>query len=120
MSRVGKKPIPVPKGVTVAVATGTTGRSDSPEGRAFKSVAEAAALGAWWPFVLMTVLVWGLLPRILLLLFGAWRRRLAATAAWFLAVASCAVLRLGRQVEDRAGNRRRFHCAQGPGLALDA
>jgi hypothetical protein len=41
------------------------------------SVAEAAALGAWWPFVLMTILVWGLAPRLLLLVFGSWRRRLA-------------------------------------------
>lgn len=41
------------------------------------SIAEAAALGAWWPFVLMTILVWGLLPRIGLLLLGLWRRRLA-------------------------------------------
>ena len=41
------------------------------------TVSEAAALGAWWPFVLMTILVWGLVPRILLLLLGVWRRRLA-------------------------------------------
>jgi len=34
---------------------------------------EAAALGTWWPFVLMTVLVWGLLPRVLLLWLGQWR-----------------------------------------------
>lgn len=39
------------------------------------SVAEAAALGAWWPFVLMTILVWGLLPRVILLLLGVWRRQ---------------------------------------------
>ena len=44
------------------------------------SVAEAAALGAWWPFVLMTILVWGLAPRLGLLLFGVWRRRLAVRA----------------------------------------
>ncbi len=41
------------------------------------SVAEAAALGAWWPFVLMTILVWGLAPRLVLLLLGLWRRRVA-------------------------------------------
>ncbi|TNF79054.1 MAG: DUF2868 domain-containing protein [Gammaproteobacteria bacterium] len=41
------------------------------------SVTEAAALGAWWPFVLMTILIWGLAPRLLLLGFGSWRRRLA-------------------------------------------
>jgi hypothetical protein len=40
------------------------------------TVDEAAALGAWWPFVLMTILVWGLAPRILLLLLGFWRRRI--------------------------------------------
>lgn len=33
----------------------------------------AAALGAWWPFVLMTILSWGLLPRLLLLFLGRWR-----------------------------------------------
>ncbi len=41
------------------------------------SVDQAAALGAWWPFVLMTILVWGLMPRLLLLGFGVWRRRIA-------------------------------------------
>lgn len=35
---------------------------------------EAAALGTWWPFVLMTILIWGLLPRLLLLAVGQWRR----------------------------------------------
>lgn len=35
---------------------------------------QAAALGTWWPFVLMTILVWGLLPRLLLLGVGQWRR----------------------------------------------
>ncbi len=30
-------------------------------------------LGAWWPFVLMVILVYGALPRLLLLLFGSWR-----------------------------------------------
>ena len=34
---------------------------------------EAAALGTWWPFVLMTILFWGLLPRLLLLGVGQWR-----------------------------------------------
>ncbi len=35
---------------------------------------QAAALGTWWPFVLMTILVWGLLPRLVLLGVGQWRR----------------------------------------------
>jgi hypothetical protein len=32
-------------------------------------------LGAWWPFVLMTIVVYGALPRLLLMLVGAWRLR---------------------------------------------
>jgi hypothetical protein len=35
------------------------------------------SLGAWWPFVLMTVLVYGALPRLLMLLLGAFRLRRA-------------------------------------------
>ncbi|MEM8765917.1 MAG: DUF2868 domain-containing protein [Pseudomonadota bacterium] len=34
---------------------------------------EAEALGRWWPFVLMTILFWGLLPRGVLLLVSRWR-----------------------------------------------
>lgn len=34
-------------------------------------------LGAWWPFVFMTILVYGALPRLLLLAFAAWRLRRA-------------------------------------------
>ncbi len=37
-------------------------------------------LGQWWPFVLTTVLVYGALPRLLLLLVGAWRLRRATVA----------------------------------------
>ncbi len=37
-------------------------------------------LGHWWPFVLMTVLVYGALPRALLLLVAAWRLRRATVA----------------------------------------
>ncbi len=40
----------------------------------------AAALGAWWPFVLACVLFWGLLPRLLLALLSAWRYRVASRA----------------------------------------
>lgn len=36
---------------------------------------QAAALGAWWPFVLMTIVIWGLTPRLLLLLVARWRLR---------------------------------------------
>jgi hypothetical protein len=32
-------------------------------------------LGAWWPFVLMTIVVYGALPRLVLMLVGAWRLR---------------------------------------------
>lgn len=34
-------------------------------------------LGRWWPFVLMTILVYGALPRLLLMMIGAWRLRRA-------------------------------------------
>lgn len=37
------------------------------------SAGDAAALGSWWPFVLMTVLVWGLAPRLVLLLAASLR-----------------------------------------------
>ncbi|MFU8817650.1 MAG: DUF2868 domain-containing protein, partial [Pseudomonadales bacterium] len=37
-------------------------------------------LGRWWPFVLMTMLVYGALPRLLLLLIGVWRLRRATRA----------------------------------------
>ena len=37
-------------------------------------------LGQWWPFVLMTILVYGLLPRLLLLVFGLWRLKAATRA----------------------------------------
>lgn len=39
-----------------------------------------ARLGNWWPFVLMTMLVYGALPRLLLLLVAAWRLRRATIA----------------------------------------
>lgn len=37
------------------------------------SAARAEQLGQWWPFVLMTIATYGLLPRLLLLGVGAWR-----------------------------------------------
>lgn len=37
----------------------------------------AAQLGDWWPFVLMVILTWGLLPRFLMLLVVQWRLRVA-------------------------------------------
>ncbi len=40
----------------------------------------AARLGAWWPFVLMTVAVYGLLPRLVLLGLAGWRLRAATRA----------------------------------------
>jgi len=39
-----------------------------------------ARLGEWWPFVLMTVLVYGALPRLVLLVVGVWRLRRATRA----------------------------------------
>ena len=38
----------------------------------------AVQLGQWWPFVLMTIIIWGLAPRLLLLVAGSWRRAAAA------------------------------------------
>lgn len=43
-------------------------------------LAAVERLGGWWPFVLMTVLVYGALPRAALLLFGGWRLRRATRA----------------------------------------
>lgn len=40
----------------------------------------AARLGAWWPFVLLTMLVYGLLPRLLTLAVSSWQLRAAARA----------------------------------------
>lgn len=40
----------------------------------------AQTLGGWWPFVLMSVLVWGLLPRLLLLGVCVWQTKAAAVA----------------------------------------
>ena len=42
--------------------------------------ARAAQLGQWWPFVLMTLLVWGLLPRLVALCLSAWRLSRATDA----------------------------------------
>lgn len=44
---------------------------------------DVSRLGEWWPFVMMTVLTYGLLPRGLLLIAGAWRLR-RATRQWLL------------------------------------
>ena len=38
---------------------------------------DVARLGAWWPFVLMCVLVWGLLPRLVFAGVAQWRQRAA-------------------------------------------
>lgn len=46
-------------------------------------IAAPERLGGWWPFVMMAVLCYGLLPRLLLLIAGAWRLR-AATRHWLL------------------------------------
>lgn len=37
----------------------------------------AAALGRWWPFVLITILVYGLFPRVLFAVFSQWQVRRA-------------------------------------------
>jgi len=36
-------------------------------------VEQVALLGTWWKYVLMSLLVWGLLPRLLMLFLGGWR-----------------------------------------------
>ena len=42
-----------------------------------RSSARAVQLGEWWPFVLMVIIVYGLLPRVAMLVAGYWRLRLA-------------------------------------------
>jgi hypothetical protein len=42
----------------------------------------AVLLGGWWPFVLMAILVYGLLPRLVLLGVGSWRLK-SATRSMF-------------------------------------
>jgi hypothetical protein len=42
--------------------------------------AQVARLGDWWPFVMMTTLVWGLLPRVLALGVARWRLHAAERA----------------------------------------
>lgn len=41
------------------------------------SIDRVEQLGNWWPFVLMVILVYGLLPRLVLLGVGTWRVRVA-------------------------------------------
>jgi hypothetical protein len=41
------------------------------------STSRVVQLGGWWPFVLMTIASYGLLPRLVLLGVGAWRLRVA-------------------------------------------
>ena len=40
-------------------------------------VRQAGRLGDWWPFVCMSVVTYGLAPRVVIALFGAWRLRTA-------------------------------------------
>ncbi|MEZ5559947.1 MAG: DUF2868 domain-containing protein [Pseudomonadales bacterium] len=42
-----------------------------------RPLAQLERLGDWWPFLVMCVLVYGALPRLLLLGFALWRRRRA-------------------------------------------
>lgn len=39
---------------------------------------DAGLLRGWWPFIMLTLLTWGLAPRCLLLVFAMWRVRVAA------------------------------------------
>ncbi|MDZ7686074.1 MAG: DUF2868 domain-containing protein [Gammaproteobacteria bacterium] len=39
------------------------------------SAERASRLGGWWPFVVMTIVVWGLLPRSLVAGIAAWQLR---------------------------------------------
>lgn len=45
--------------------------------RAAGSPANAQQLGGWWPYVVMCLLIYGLLPRLLLLLLSRWRLAVA-------------------------------------------
>ncbi len=78
------------------------------------SGARAEQLGGWWPFVIMTVLVYGLLPRLVLLLFGRWRLT-HATRRWLLESAEVTALldRLSAPAVDYAA-------AEGAGAAVGA
>lgn len=44
---------------------------------------DVSRLGEWWPFVMLTILTYGLLPRLGLLVLGGWRLR-RATRFWLL------------------------------------
>jgi len=55
------------------------------------SAERAALLGTWWPFVLMCVASYGLVPRLALLVVSSWRLG-AATRAWLLGSADVTAL----------------------------
>ena len=65
-------------------------------------------LRSWWPFVLMTILVWGMLPRGLMLALAIWRGRAAAYSyltehsevSALLDRMSTPIVDLGRHSED--------------------
>lgn len=44
------------------------------------AVSNASRLGEWWPFVLMSLLIWGVLPRLMLFAVASWRSRVSAEA----------------------------------------
>ncbi len=54
---------------------------------------QASRLGGWWPFVAMSMLVYGLTPRVVLLGIASWRLRRAVRSALSSAPGLSAVLR---------------------------
>lgn len=54
-------------------------------GAATQRVPGGAVAGAWWRFLLMSVLCWGVLPRLLLLVWFSWRERSSLRALDFQA-----------------------------------
>lgn len=54
-------------------------------GAAAQRVPGGAVAGAWWRFLVLSVLCWGLLPRLLLLVLFSWRERRALRALDFQA-----------------------------------
>ncbi len=91
-------------------------------------VTRAARLGDWWPFVFMSIAVWGLLPRLLLGLFAHWRVS-TATAVFLrehsevtalLDRLSTPLLDLGQDAHERDVVERLAQPVQLPQVSRDA
>ena len=79
------------------------------------STAQAARLGGWWKFVVCTIAVYGVLPRVLTLMLARARLRAAIRASVIAAPGFSAVMRRLHAarvetvaVEPEEGNSKRF------------